>query len=80
MKCQLKLDIIDEDGARDEFSMISKKEHELCEKLVFNNHVTVNGKLRSISHHEPSVGNTKDYYSTKMSDGKKSRHLHMMGS
>ncbi|MCF0142462.1 MAG: tyrosine-type recombinase/integrase, partial [Parasporobacterium sp.] len=68
---QINLGIIDEDGARDEFSMISKKERELHERLVFSNHVTADGTPRSISHHEPTDSNPKDYYSTKMPDGRK---------
>ncbi|MBO4461623.1 MAG: tyrosine-type recombinase/integrase [Lachnospiraceae bacterium] len=51
--------------------MISKKEQIIRDRFVFSNHVTHDGTPRSIAHHVPSPDNPKDYYITKMADGKK---------
>lgn len=71
LKVQEKSGIIDADGVRDELEMISQKEKAIRERFVMMNHVTAEGVPRSISHHEASPGNPKDYYITKMPDGKK---------
>ncbi len=71
LKKQLQLGIIDSDGVRCELDMITKKEKAERQKLVFMNHVTADGRLRSISHHAPTDSNPKDYYVTKMPDGSK---------
>ena len=71
LKAQMKLGIIDSSGAGQELEMISKKERALRKQMVLTNHVTADGTLRSISHHEPTPNNPKEYYSTKMPDGRK---------
>ena len=71
LNVQLELGIIDSDGVRNELNLISQKEKVLRDRLVFMSHVTADGEPRAISHHEPTPGNPKDYYSTKMPDGKK---------
>ena len=71
LKVQEKSGIIDADGVRDELEMISQKEKAIRKRFVMMNHVTAEGVPRSISHHEASPGNPKDYYITKMPDGKK---------
>ncbi len=71
LKVQEKSGIIDADGVRDELEMISQKEKAIRERFVMMNHVTAEGVPRSISHHEASPGNPKDYYITKLPDGKK---------
>lgn len=54
------------------FTQSSKdKEKNLKQRLVLMSHVTVEGEPRSINHHEATPGNPKDYYVTKMPDGKK---------
>lgn len=63
--------IIGSSGAREELELITKKERELINDLVMKQHVTLKGTPRSISHHKPTESNTKDYYITKMPDGKK---------
>ena len=68
---QLDLGIMELDCVRKELHMITEKERKLKEKLVLTNHITEDGEARSISHHEPTTGNPKDYYSTKMPDGRK---------
>ncbi|MBP3239252.1 MAG: hypothetical protein J6M92_01760 [Oribacterium sp.] len=71
LNVQLELGIIDSDGVRNELNLISQKEKVLRDRLVFMSHVTADGEPRAISHHEPTPGNPKDYYSTKMPDGRK---------
>ena len=71
LQSQLKLGIIDNDGAGYELEMINQKERKLMQQLVLANHVTVDGTPRSISYHEPTESNPKAYYITKMADGKK---------
>ena len=71
LNVQLDLGIMDLDGVRKELEMITQKERTLRDKLVATNHVTEDGEMRAISHHEPTHSNPKDYYSTKMPDGKK---------
>ena len=71
LNVQHSLGIIDADGVRNELELISKKEQAIRDRLVLNSHVTADGLPRSIAHHEPTPNNPKDYYSTKMPDGKK---------
>ncbi|SFO30054.1 Phage integrase family protein [Pseudobutyrivibrio sp. UC1225] len=71
LNVQLSLGIIDTDGVSKELNLISKKEKDLRDRLVFMSHVTNDGKLRAISHHVPTQSNPKDYYITKMPAGKK---------
>lgn len=71
LQAQMKLGIIDNSGARQELELIAKKERALRKQMVLNNHVTADGTPRSISHHEPTPNNPKEYYSTKMPDGRK---------
>lgn len=71
LKLQLDLGIMDSDGVRNELEMIKDKEKNLKQRLVLMSHVTAEGTPRSISHHEATPGNPKDYYVTKMPDGKK---------
>lgn len=82
LQAQMKLGIIDNSGARQELELIAKKERALRKQMVLNNHVTADGTPRSISHHEPTPNNPKEYYSTKMPDGRKVKAttlLPMMG-
>lgn len=71
LKSQMNLGIIDSDGAGYELEMIKKKERVLKEQLVLCNHVTMEGLPRQLSHHEPTPSNPKEYWSTKMADGRK---------
>ena len=71
LKVQEKSGIINSDGVRDELDMISQKEKATRERFVMMNHVTAEGVPRSISHHEATPSNPKDYYITKMPDGRK---------
>ena len=71
LNVQADLGIISVDGAREELNMITRKERELRDRLVTTNHVTEDGEMRAISHHKPTPDNPKEYYSTKMPDGKK---------
>lgn len=71
LKLQHQLGIMDSDGVRHELEMIKDKEKNLKQRLVLMSHVTAEGEPRSISHHEATPGNPKDYYVTKMPDGKK---------
>ena len=71
LKLQQKVGIIDEDGVRDEINMISQKQKALKVRLVSEKHVTSEGVPRTISYHEATPGNPKDYYVTKMPDGRK---------
>jgi len=71
LQSEIKLGIIDTDGAGYELDMITKKEQALREHLVLTNHVTLDGQPRTISYHEPTDANPKAYYITKMADGRK---------
>ena len=68
LKLQQKVGIIDEDGVRDEINMISQKQKALKVRLVSEKHVTSEGVPRTISYHEATPGNPKDYYVTKQKD------------
>lgn len=71
LNVQLSLGIIDADGVSKELNLISKKDKVLRDRLIFMSHTTNDGNPRAISHHEPTPSNPKDYYITKMPDGKK---------
>ena len=71
LKLEENLGIIDSDGARHEIEMINKKERALKEQLVLLNHVTADGTPRAISYHAPTDNNPKEYWGTKMADGRK---------
>ena len=71
LKLQEKIGIIDADGVREELNMISQKQKALRVKLVSTSHITADGVPRAISFHEATPGNPKEYFVTKMPDGRK---------
>lgn len=71
LNLQQSLGIMDSSGVRDELNLINKKQKALRDQLVLNNHLTNDGTPRVITHHEPTEGNPKDYYITRVADGKK---------
>lgn len=71
LKSQMDTGIINIVDATAELEMISKKERKLKEQLIQRAHVTEKGEMRSIHHHTPTSDNPKDYYITKLSDGRK---------
>ena len=71
LKTQLETGIITIVDAVNETDMITKKERKLKEQLIKSVHVTENGEMRSIHHHLPTSGNPKDYYITKLDNGRK---------
>ena len=70
LNSQLKLGIISADGASEELAMLNKKEKTFRRDLVLKNHITESGDARVISHHEPTDKAPKDYYITKLPNGK----------
>ena len=71
LKLEENLGIIDSDGARYELNMTNKKKRALKEQLVLANHITAEGTPRAISYHAPTDNNPKEYWGTKMADGRK---------
>lgn len=71
LNSQMNLGIIDAGGVRLELDLINKKQKALREQLVLSNHLTKEGTPRAITHHEPTEDNPKDYYVTRVNDGKK---------
>lgn len=71
LQTQVDLGIISISDAMIELEMISKKDLSIRQQYVLSVHVTKEGVPRSISHHEPTDSNNKEYYSTKLPTGKK---------
>ena len=71
LQIQEKLGIMDASGAGNERNMLNQKERKLKEQLVDSKHLNADGSPRAISHHEPTEGNPKEYWITRVADGKK---------
>ena len=71
LQIQEKMGIINASDAGIERDMLNQKERMLKERLVSNQHLTADGLPRAISHHEPTDDNPKEYWITRVADGKK---------
>ena len=71
LQIQEKMGIINASDAGIERDMLNQKERMLKERLVSNQHLTADGTPRAISHHEPTDDNPKEYWITRVADGKK---------
>lgn len=71
LQSQEKIGIIEASDAGCERKMLNQKERMLKERLVSNQHLTADGMPRAISHHEPTDDNPKEYWITRVADGKK---------